>query len=160
MLARREDIVMLRIAFLTACAALLLSSTAGADVFKYVDEKGNVQYTDRPTKLPAERVNVQTQRTDVVELNERADDDAKAMADRDKARQQAAAQKADQRKAAETNAESKAELCNKARQDYLNRMNAQRLYEEQPNGERRYLSSEELDASRAAAKQAMDTLCK
>jgi hypothetical protein len=39
------------------------------------------------------------------------------------------------------------------------RMNAQRLFEEQKNGERRYLTDKELDAARSAAKQVMDTFC-
>jgi hypothetical protein len=39
------------------------------------------------------------------------------------------------------------------------RMNAQRLYEEQANGERRYLSEKELDAARSTSKQLMDAMC-
>ena len=38
-------------------------------------------------------------------------------------------------------------------------MNSQKLYEQLPNGERRYLSSEELDAARASAKATMDVMC-
>ena len=38
-------------------------------------------------------------------------------------------------------------------------MDAQRLYEEGPNGERRYLDSQEIDAARANAKQVMDQFC-
>jgi hypothetical protein len=150
---------MLRTALFTLCASLLMASAVGADVYKYKDEKGNIQYTDRPLTLPAERLNIQSQRTDVVELEERAGADAQAAADRDKARQLADKAKAEQSKAQASDIESKTEACNKARKDYLSRMNAQRLYEEQPNGERRYLNSAELDASRSAAKTAMDTLC-
>ena len=150
---------MLRSTFFTVCAGLLLASAASADVYKYTDEKGNVQYTDRPAKLPAERLNIQSQRTDVVELDERTNDDASSVADRDKARQQADKAKTEKKKSAEANTEGKAEACNKARQDYLNRMNAQRLYEDLPNGERRYLTDAELDSSRSSAKTAMDALC-
>jgi hypothetical protein len=38
-------------------------------------------------------------------------------------------------------------------------MNSQRLYEQGADGERRYLSSEELDAARARAKTSMEDLC-
>jgi hypothetical protein len=138
---------------------LLLASAAHADVYKYKDEKGNIQYTDRPLTLPAERLNIQSQRTDVVEIQERADEEPKATADRDKARQQADKAKAEQKKTQAANTEGKAELCAKAQQDYLKRMNAQRLYEDQSNGDRRYLTDAELDATRASAKTAMDTLC-
>jgi hypothetical protein len=95
----------------------------------------------------------------MVQMEERNADDAKAAAEREKARQQTGKAKAEQKNAAAAESEGKAEACNKARRDYLNRMNALRLYEEEPNGERRYLTSEELDASRASAKAAMDSLC-
>jgi hypothetical protein len=150
---------MLRTAIYTVSAALAFASIAQADVYKYTDEKGNVQYTDRPLTLPAERLSVSSQHSDVVALEERTNDDTKALLDRDKARQQADKAKADQKKSAAIESEGKAEACNKARQDYLTRMNSQRLFETQPNGERRYFSSQEMDATRASAKQAMDALC-
>jgi membrane protein involved in colicin uptake len=156
---RSEEIVMLRAAFFSVCSALVLASAANADVYKYTDEKGNVQYTDRPLTLPAERLSISSQRSDVVEIDQRVGEEAKTTAEQDKARQQADKAKAEQKKAAAANTEGKAEACSKARQDYVSRMNAQKLYEEEPNGERRYLTSAELDAARSSAKQAMDTLC-
>lgn len=150
---------MLRAIVCALSAGLVVASAAHADVFKYVDENGNVMYTDRPSLLPAERLNIRSQRTDVVELDERTEQENQATAQRNQARQQSSQNASAQRKDAEQNAASKAELCAKARQDYLARMNAQRLYEEQPNGERRYLTSEEIDATRATAKKAMDDLC-
>jgi hypothetical protein len=156
---RSEETVMLRSAIYTVCAVLLLASTANADVYKYTDEKGNIQYTDRPLTLPAERLSIASQRSDVVAIDERVGEEAKAAADRDKARQKAQKSQTDQAKTEEANAESKAEACTKARQDYAARTNAQRLFEVQPNGERRYFSNEEIDAARASAKQVMDTMC-
>ena len=38
-------------------------------------------------------------------------------------------------------------------------MNAIRVYEEGPDGQRRYLSSEEIDTTRANARKAMDEFC-
>ena len=38
-------------------------------------------------------------------------------------------------------------------------MEAHRLYEQGPNGERIYLDSDQIDATRQSAKQAMDQLC-
>ena len=51
---------------LTLTTATLAAGTAAADVYKYKDEKGNIQYTDKPPQLPAERLNVKSQRTDLV----------------------------------------------------------------------------------------------
>jgi hypothetical protein len=146
---------MLRIAVLTLMLAGLVGVSAQADVYRYKDDKGNIQYTDRPLTLPAERISVQSSRTDTVDL-ERPESTAESKPAAAPAAQQPAA---DKRKAQQADAASKAEACNKARQDYLSRMNAPRLYEEDAKGERRYLDDKQIDAARAAAKQAMDTLC-
>jgi hypothetical protein len=90
---------------------MLLAMQAHADVYKFTDEKGNVHYTDKPATLPAERLNVQSQKTDLVALQARQQEElARAEAAR-QARDQNAAQKADQRKAAEMSATDKAEQC-------------------------------------------------
>lgn len=140
-------------------ACLGAGVTAHADVYKFKDEKGNTLYTDRPQLLPAERLNIQSQRSDVVEMEQRENTNATAAADRDKSRRDAQAKKDQAASDAAPAAPSKEESCNKARQDYLSRMNAQRLYEEEANGERRYLTDAEIDSTRAAAKQAMDAVC-
>jgi hypothetical protein len=155
---KSEVIVMLRAAVYTIGTVLMLASVANADVYKYTDEKGNIQYTDRPLTLPAERLSVASHSTDVVNVQERTAEDVKPAAS-DIAHQQTEKVKAGQAKAAEATAEDKAAACVEARKAYMNRMNAQRIYETQPNGERRYLSSEELDSARASAKQLMDTMC-
>jgi hypothetical protein len=144
---------------LTLTTATLAAGTAAADVYKYKDEKGNIQYTDKPPQLPAERLNVKSQRTDVVAVQERSQAEQKQAAAADEQRQQARAQDADQKEAAQLTAKDKAERCTKARERYDKYMNSQKLYEQGADGERRYLSSEELDAARASAKASMDVLC-
>lgn len=139
---------------LTLTTATLCAGTAAADVYKYKDEKGNIQYTDKPPSLPAERLNVQSQRTDVVAAQTRAQP-----AQQPSSSQQSRQQAADQKEAAELNAKDKAERCAKARERYDKYMNSQKLYEQDSKGERRYLSSDELDAARAAAKTSMDVMC-
>jgi hypothetical protein len=145
---------------LTLATLVLLAATAGADVYKYVDEKGNVQYTDKPATLPAERLNVQSQKTDTVAAQQRADADVKRIQDADKARNKTANQQSDQSAASELSAKDKAERCIKARERYDTAMNSRRLYQPGDNGERRYLSDAEIDAARNSAKVSMDELCK
>lgn len=144
---------------LTLTTAALAAGTAAADVYKYKDEKGNIQFTDKPPQLPAERLNVKSQRTDVVAVQERQQAAQKQQAAASQQQQQARTQSADQKEAAELTAKDKAERCSKARDRYDRYMNSQKLYEAGPDGERRYLSSEELDAARASAKASMDVLC-
>jgi LmbE family N-acetylglucosaminyl deacetylase len=144
---------------LTLTTATMAAGTAAADVYKYKDEKGNIQFTDKPPQLPAERLNVKSQRTDVVSVQERTSAEQKQRAANADQQQQARAQAADQQEAAQLSAKDKAERCAKARERYDKYMNSQRLYEQGADGERRYLSSEELDAARASAKTSMDVLC-
>jgi hypothetical protein len=150
----------LRSLLLASLTAVALAPAALADVYKFKDDKGNVLYTDKPSTLPAERLNVQSQRTDVVAVQARQEAELKRMQDGANGRAQTTAQRSEQEQADQLTAKDKADRCTKARERYDTYMNSQKLYEEQPNGERRYLTSEELDAARAAAKASMDVMCK
>jgi hypothetical protein len=152
---------MLRTLFmLTAAAAVLAAGPAAADVYKFKDDKGNVLYTDKPSTLPAERLNIQSQKTDVVAVQTRQQEELKRLQDADNASQQSANAARDQQQAAQTTATAKADQCAKARQRYDSYMNSQRLYEQGKDGERRYLTDAELTAARASAKASMDVMCK
>ena len=146
---------------LTAASAVLAAGTVAADVYKFKDDKGNVLYTDKPSTLPAERLNIQSQKTDVVAVQARAQEDAKRQ-QADQQQQQASQQQDGQQPPAAPQASpaDKAESCTKARDRYNKYATSQRLYEALPDGQRRYLSDAELDAARASAKASMDVLCK
>lgn len=150
---------MLRSLVLVSLTAAMLAAPAIADVYKYTDDQGNVLYTDKPRTLPAERLNVQSQKTDIVAMQARQEAEQKRMQDNLNSRDQAAAQRTEQQQATQLSAKDKAERCTKARERYDTYMNSQKLYEQQAGGERRYLTSEELDAARAAAKASMDVMC-
>lgn len=139
---------------LTLAAAPLAAGTALADVYKYTDAKGNIQYTDKPPSLPAERLNVQSQRTDVVAGREHQQPTQPASNSGP-----AGDSRKEQRAAADLSAKDKAERCIKARERYDRYMNSQKLYEQDEKGERRYLDSAELDAARASAKASMEVMC-
>jgi len=142
---------------LTLAAASLAAGSALADVYKYTDAKGNIQYTDKPPSLPAERLNVQSQRTDVVAAQERSQAAVARQAGNGAA---AAANKPATPPAAPAlTGDQKADACAKAKHRYDSYMTSQKLYEQGKDGERRYLSDAELDAARASAKASMDVLC-
>ena len=148
-------------AFVTVATLLLAVAGAHAgEVYKTTDAQGRPVYTDKPPSLPAEKLNVQTATTDVVEVQKRYDSQMKQYGAADKAEADAAKKTADARKAQEMTAEDRAKRCIDARQRYESYMNARRLYEPgSAEGERRYLDSAEIDSARANAKQAMDELC-
>ena len=159
-LGAMEKAMLQTVFLLTAAAAVLAAGPATADVYKFKDDKGNVLYTDKPSTLPAERLNIQSQKTDVVAAQTRTQDEMKRLQEADKANQAAAGQAKDQQQAAQQSATAKADQCTKARQRYDSYMNSQRLYEKGADGERRYLNDAELDAARASAKASMDVMCK
>jgi hypothetical protein len=143
-----------------ALAGLLTATTATAEVFVTKDAQGRPIYTDRPEKLPAEKMNVATKRTDVVEVQNRYEQQQKAGNEANRAAADAARQTAASKQAAQSTAADKAKRCEEARDRYSTVMNSQRLYEQGPTpDERRYLSSEEIDAARVSAKQVMDEFC-
>jgi hypothetical protein len=153
--------VMLRTLFmLTAATAVLAAGPVAADVYKFKDDKGNVLYTDKPSTLPAERLNIQSQKTDTVAAQARQQEEMKRMQDADKTNQQGNNQNKDQPQASQMNATERAEQCTKARERYDSYANSRRLYEKLPDGSRRYLSDAELDAARISAKASMDAMCK
>jgi hypothetical protein len=134
---------------------LLLACTAGAgEVYVTKDAKGNPVYTDVPATLPAEKVGIRSTSTDPTEVQKRYDSQMKQYAADDAKPQTAAASPS-----AALSPEDKAKRCADARQRHQAYLDAFRLYEEMPNGERRYLTSEEIDAARSNAKQVMDRAC-
>jgi hypothetical protein len=145
---------------LTVAACVLTAQSACADVYEYKDEKGNKLYTDKPRTLPAQRIDIKTQKTDTVAVQARQEADMKRMQDSERTRQQLNAAQKDQGEANDLSAKDKAERCTKARERYDKYMNSQRLYEQGPDNERRYLSDIELTAARDSAKASMDALCK
>ncbi len=149
---------MLRLA-LTFAATFLLSQAALADVYKFVDAQGNVQYTDKPALLPAEKLALQSRATDAAEVASRAEADRARAAASTATQQQATAQQADQQGAQQLTATAKAEQCVKARERYASYTTSRRLYEALPDGQRRYLSDTELNAARESARAAMDAMC-
>jgi hypothetical protein len=146
---------------LTLLVAMLVAGGAQAsDVFKTTDSSGRPVYTDRPTTLPAERLDVRTQTTDKVEVKERYEEQMRNYSATDQAQAAQNAKAADEAKAQELSATAKAERCNEARRRYESYMNARRLYEAGPTeGDRRYLTDAEIDDAREKALETMNTLC-
>ena len=149
---------MLRLASALALT-LTLASVASADVYRYVDSKGNVQYTDKPALLPAQKIAVQSRPTDATEVAAGSEVEQARTAAAAAARQQAAARQSDQNKAGRITATAKAEQCVKARERNDAYSTSKRLYETLPDGERRYLTDVELDEARASAAKAVAEMC-
>jgi hypothetical protein len=141
-------------------AGLLLSSVAmGGEVYVTRDASGNPVYTDRPATLPAEKLGVRSNTTDPAEVQARYDEQMKRYAADSDSASKARAEAADTGKAREVTADDRAKRCVEARNRYEATLNAIRLYEEGPDGQRRYLSSEEIDGARVDARKTVDEFC-
>lgn len=140
-----------------AVTACLIALSATADVYKSVDDKGNVQYTDTPDKLPAQLVQgIKTQRTDDSAVDQRTAADQQRYSEENSQQTRAA----DQKEAQKSEAADKAERCKKARERYDQLMVAQQVYTTNDKGERVNMDEKQVDQARAAAKLMVDTWCK
>lgn len=144
---------MKQIAVVLAGILLAVAAHAG-DVYVTKDAKGNTIYTDTPQTLPAEKVTVQGQGNSQPATAQQGSPEAQPQKAPDPAIGNSQA-----KQAAQDSAADRAKRCAEARQQYQNVMNSRRLYEEGPNGERTYLTSEQIDKTRANAKEVMDQFC-
>ena len=153
---------MLRTLFMiTAATAWLAAGPAAADVYKFKDDKGNVLYTDKPATLPAERLNIQSQKTDTVAVQTRQQEELKRLQDADQASQQAsqrrpgsAAGRADERDPEGRPVRQGAPALRQLHEF------AAALSSRVPTVSAAISSDAELTAARASAKASMDVMCK
>lgn len=141
-------------------ALLVVSAAHAGDVYAVRDAQGNIVYTDTPRTLPAEKLDIHSSSTNPAQAEQRYSAEMKQYTADDAAETKAAQQQADAAKAQELSAEDKAKRCAEARDRYQRYMDSWRIYEPGPDGERRYLDSDEIDTARANAKQSMDELCR
>jgi hypothetical protein len=140
--------------------SLLAVSVSQADVYRFVDSHGQVQYTDRPETLPAELLNkIRSQRTDNSALADRVAADLKARDAAVKAQESSSKAVADKAKADQVTAADKANRCTEARSHYAAVSTTGRVYTVDAKGERSYMDDSQLEKTRATAKEQMDTWC-
>ena len=144
----------------TAAASFIAGSALASDIYRYTDEDGNVHYVDRPSGADTEqRVAVASKRSTSTASTAR------------KAQPQSAAAAAEQTAAAEEPARKKTrseriaeqkereERCQSYRAKLETMVTSRRLYREDENGERDYLSDAEIDEARAKAQELVEENC-
>ena len=148
----------MRIVYLMAALSIVATAHAG-DVYVSRDADGNIVYTDTPQTIPAKKIGVASTPQDDADADARAQADQEQYQAQIQAANAADAKQAAAQQASQQSAEQQAQQCAAARERYQQMMEAHRLYEQGPNGERIYLDSDQIDASRQSAKQAVDQLC-
>lgn len=138
---------------LPALAALLVAFPAVAnEVWRTVDHQGLVVFSDRPLSTASVRVSVATQPAGPAAAETEPGTPPEGT------RRSAAPAAADAAARAEQ-AELVAKACSDAREALAAYEKAPRLYQELPNGGRRYLTDEEMIATRQQARQAVADFC-
>lgn len=143
---------------LTALLLLLvfLPLTVNAAVYRWVDDKGKVHYSDTPPPAAqAERTNIDTQATNSEQASAQ-------QAAREKRIEQIEKTQAAEEKIAAIKAKKaarNAKLCAEAREWQTNIQRNRRLYDTNEQGEREYYTSAEIDAARAEAAADVEKYC-
>lgn len=142
----------LMLALMSAGAAL------ASDIYKWVDDDGNVHYGDRPAGEPVERLAIESRPTDPERIQ--AMNQARA-ADRSDLAKAKTAAALEQPTAAELRdeADERAMKCITYKAQLEAYTNNRRLYHQRADGEREYLSDDEVKTTRERAAQQVEEFC-
>ena len=142
-------------------ALLAWSGMASAVVYKWVDAQGKLQYGDRPPDgVHAEVVELLVAHNSTARSAPSSTQSAPT--------QTASAAKTaaptmkdinDKNAIAQDVAQTRDKQCTEAQEHYKKLIEGRRMYKTGPNGERQFLSSEEIDTERLNAKQEVDSIC-
>jgi hypothetical protein len=143
-------------------ALIAWSGMAGAVVYKWIDAQGKLQYGDRPPDGAHAEV-VELLGTHVARAAAARESSTAASPSSSSSPRTAAAGPQDDgtlKKSVEGDVEqTRAKQCADAQDHYKKLIEGRRLYKTGANGERQYLTSDEIDAERVNAKRDLDAIC-
>jgi len=144
---------------LMVCAALIAwSSLASAVVYKWTDAQGKLQYGDRPPDGVHAEV-VQLLGTHASTARNASSTPAQASSERPAAANPTPKDAADKKAVDQDVAQVKDKQCTDAQDRYKKLIEGRRLYKAGPDGERQFMTSEEIDTERLNAKRDVDQIC-
>lgn len=145
-----------------ACAVAAMTFTGGAtasEIYKWIDEDGNVHYEDRPSGAASEqRIDITYRRTDNDAVRQRVQARVDAQTAREEKKSVAAA--ADKEAADNAVAqEERQKACERSRARLESYLQSSRLYRTEANGERVYLDDEQRQEARRKAEEQVTEFC-
>jgi septal ring factor EnvC (AmiA/AmiB activator) len=148
-----------RFLVLVLSAATLATSAFAGEIYRHVDEQGNVHYLDRPTGESGEqRMDITYSGTSSASVNAQVKRRNDYMATLDEARKET-----ETRHEAEAQAraemEARAAKCEENRARLESYLQSRRLYRENEAGEREYLDDEQILEARRKAEEAIQETC-
>ena len=146
------------ISVIAALGLAMVAMAARADVYRVVDSQGQVQYTDR--WMPgAELIKSEHTHATTASTPSAASDLQKSYA---AANARIAAQQSDQsasQAVAQDVAAKRAEQCKAAKERYDKDIEARRIYKQGKDGEKEFLTDEQIDQERLQARQEVQQTC-
>lgn len=143
-----------------AALAIIAGNASFADeIYKWIDEDGNVHYEDRPSEVySGERLQMSYNRTDSSSVQQRTQALQESTAARNEARDEREAERAtaEENRAA---AEEKAAKCENYRAQLKMMLETPRVYREDANGERSYLDDVQKEEARSQAEALIKETC-
>ena len=145
-------------ALLLTLTLIVAGAPAAGQIYKWTDEEGNVHFTDKPEGRDTERVAIQSRRTNPEQVQ--AERQARAEAAAKAAEEEAAAKpQGPTEEELQARAEERAQKCTKYREKLQRFVQSRRIYREDENGERVYLSEEEMQEAREEAENLVQQYC-
>jgi hypothetical protein len=146
----------------TLMLAGVATVAAAETVYKWVDTRGQVHYTDLPPREPGARILATYEGS--IPVGEEEEDTGESGPDPlPPGFKESDAPDGDTRAAAAAVQRDlsaiRAEQCQKAQERYRQYIESRRLYRTLPDGQREYLSDAELSAARVEAKKEVDEYC-
>ncbi len=144
---------------LVLSAAALTTGASAGEIYKYVDEQGNVHYLDRPSGESGEqRMDITYGSTSSASVNAQVKRRSDYMAALDETRKE---KQSRQEAEAEARAEmeARAAKCEENRARLESYLQSRRLYRENEAGEREYLDDEQILEARRKAEEAIQETC-
>jgi hypothetical protein len=137
-----------------AMAFAALAQVASAQLYKYVDKDGKTVYSDQPPPgADSKQLNIQTGTSSPTVAPKTALERDKEL---QKGREEAAKKSADATKAQA----QKDQVCQAAKENFAQYAAGGRMQRTNANGEREFMSDDEIDAAREKAQKQMDDACK
>ena len=137
-------------------ALVVWSGMAGAVVYKWVDAQGKLQYGDRPPDgVHAEIVELLGTHTARPAVSARTADSSPSPRVTQGTPEEATAKKAVDSDVEQT----RDKQCAEAQDHYKKLIEGRRIYKSGADGERQYLTSQEIDSERINAKRDVDAIC-
>ena len=148
-----------KILVLVLAAAALTTSAFAGEIYKYVDDDGNVHYLDRPSgESGEERLDVTYSGTSSEAVTARVQKRRDYMSALDEARADAKTQREAEAQA-RAEMEQRAAKCQEHRDRLESYLQSRRLFRENEAGEREYLDEEQTMEARRKVEEAIQETC-